>query len=58
MAIQKKEINLLITMQIDNARTLRTIAENRGFKDRKKFIEYLCQTEVDKFNKKQLKLKI
>lgn len=54
----KKTINILITQSIDSARKLRSIAENKGFKSRKEFIEYLCNVEIEKFDNKQLKLKI
>ena len=57
MAAQKKDINILITQPIESARILRTIAENKGYKSRKEYIEYLCQREVDNHIKKQLKLK-
>lgn len=58
MAKQIKDINILITQPLSSARILRTIAENKGFKDRKKYIEHLCEIEVQKFNNKQLKLGI
>lgn len=56
MVKQKQDVNILITQPLSSARILRTIAENKGFKDRKKYIEHLCEIEVQKFTNKQLKL--
>jgi hypothetical protein len=52
----KRDINILITQTIESARILRTIAENKGFADRKKYIEYLCEQQVIQFIKKQKEL--
>ncbi len=52
----KRDINILITQPVTSARILRTIAENKGFADRKKYIEYLCEREVIAFTKKQKEL--
>lgn len=52
----KRDINILITQPVTSARILRTIAENKGFADRKKYIEYLCEREVIQFTKKQKEL--
>lgn len=54
----KKDINIIITQPLVSARILRTISENKGFKDRKKYIEFLCQKEVDNFVKKQLTINL
>lgn len=58
MAKQKKNriTGILIEQPISNAKKLRTIAENKGFKNRKQFIEFLCDAEVKKFDNKQMKL--
>lgn len=58
MPKQKRDINILITQSVTSARILRTIAEDKGFKDRKKYIEYLCEKEIELYNKKQLKLQL
>ena len=54
----KKSINILISQDVSDAKKLRTIAINKGFTDRKKYIEHLCQREVQNFDGKQLKLKL
>ncbi len=55
---KQKTINVLITQPIESAKILRSIAENKGFKNRKQFIESLCENEVNKYLSKQLKLKL
>lgn len=52
----KTTVNILTTHTKADAKKLRTIAENKLFKNRKQFIEYLCQREITNFDKKQLKL--
>lgn len=54
----KKDINILITQSVEDARILRSIAESKGFDNRKKYIEFLCQQAVQSYNDKQLKLKL
>lgn len=54
----KKNIRVLIDLPIDTAKNLRTISNNKGFSDRKKFIEYICQRENDLYVNKQIKLKL
>ncbi len=56
MAKVKRDINILITQPVSSAKILRTIAINKGFDDRKKYIEYLCEREVIQFTKKQKEL--
>ena len=53
---KKREIKILIAQSVVDAKILRTIAINKGFTDRKKFIEYLCRNEINKFLKKQIEL--
>lgn len=59
MAKEKKvDMNILISQPVSSARILRTIAENKGFDNRKQFIEHLCKLEVDKYLNKQTKLEL
>lgn len=54
----KKTIRVLIDLPIQTAKNLRTISNNKGFTDRKKFIEYICNRENDLYVNKQIKLKM
>jgi hypothetical protein len=60
MAKQKVDPNkphpILINIPFGSARKLDSIAKNKGFKNRKLFIEFLCEAEVTKFDNKQLKM--
>lgn len=58
MARKKGECSILIEQPIRSAKKLMQIALNKGFKNRKQFIEHLCKIEVQKFDDKQLKLKL
>jgi len=59
MAVTKKTtIRILIDLPISTAKNLRTISNNKGFADRKKFIEYICSKEEQLFLNKQQKLSV
>ena len=47
---------ILIHQPFSSARKLDDIAINKGFKNRKEFIEHLCDSEVKKHDNKQLKM--
>jgi metal-responsive CopG/Arc/MetJ family transcriptional regulator len=47
---------ILIHQPFSSARKLDDIAINKGFKNRKEFIENLCNQQVKQFDAKQLKL--
>jgi len=55
---KKTTIRVLIDLPISTAKNLRTISNNKGFANRKKFIEYICIREEKIFLNKQSKLEL
>ena len=56
MLTKKKPGRMLIDIPLKDQKILSSIAKDKGFNGKKKFIEYLTSQSVEAYKKKQLSL--